>query len=115
MEEQLPQLEAMATAVYAAPSNEERKTAVEALQGFQTSLEFVGHCKLLLEKSSSPYALLFAASSLCEAITANWNTFSQVPQTSIDLRKTSLPLPSKSLTQSLPQATTCWATCGTDS
>ena len=86
MEEQLPQLEKMVTAIYTASSNEEKKKAVEALQGFQTSLEYVGHCKLLLEKSNSPYALLFASSSLCESITANWNTFSQESQSSVDLR-----------------------------
>jgi len=86
MEEQLPQLEQLATAIYAASSNEEKKKAVEALQGFQTSLDYIGHCKLLLEKSNSPYALLFASSSLCEAITSNWNTFSQDIQSSIDLR-----------------------------
>lgn len=85
MEAQLPQIEQLATSIYTATSNEEKKRAVEALQGFQKSLEYVGLCKLLLEKSNSPYALLFASSSLCEAITSNWNTFAQDPQSSVDL------------------------------
>lgn len=87
MEEQFPQLEQMAIAIYAASSNEEKKKAVETLQPFQNSLDYIGHCKLLLEKSKSPYALLFASSSLCEAITKNWNVFAKEPQSSIDLSK----------------------------
>eukprot|EP00889_Picochlorum_renovo_P000191 jgi/Picre1/27221/NNA_000190.t1 len=67
--QQLPQLEAMCTVLYTSQNPQERSQADQALKVFGTLPEYMAHCKTVLDNSSSPYAQVFAASSMLKLVT----------------------------------------------
>lgn len=66
---QLPQLEQLAVTLYTSPSQAERSHADQALKPFSSSPEYMVHCMTILDNSSSPYAQVFAASSMLKLVT----------------------------------------------
>lgn len=66
---QLPQLESMCAVMYTSSSAVERSQADEALKVFSRSPEYLVHCKTILDNSTSPYAQVFAASSMLKLVT----------------------------------------------
>ncbi len=66
---QLPQLEQLAVTLYTSPSQAERSHADQALKPFSSSPEYMVHCRTILDNSSSPYAQVFAASSMLKLVT----------------------------------------------
>lgn len=65
---QLPQLEALCERMYNSQNPEERAHAEQYLRVFGQSIEYIAHCKALLDTSQSPYAQLLATSSLLKVV-----------------------------------------------
>lgn len=65
---------------FSSPSQQERNVATEALTNFSSSISSIPHCRLLLDHSKEPYALLLAAKAMKTLCTTFWNNFT-VPQT----------------------------------
>lgn len=67
--EQLQQLESLCERLYLSQVHQERSQAEQYLRVFVQSAESVSMCKAVLDNSRSPYAQLFASSSLIRLVT----------------------------------------------
>lgn len=67
--QQLPQLEAMCTILYTSQNPQERAQTDQILRVFGSSPEYITHCKTVLDNSNSPYAQVFATSSMLKLVT----------------------------------------------
>jgi len=79
----LTELEALCNVLYNSHNPHERAHAEGALRPFSTNTDYIPQCKAILDSTTSPYAQLFATSSLTKLLTDN---SSLSPQLRLDMR-----------------------------
>lgn len=67
--ESLAQLEAMCERLYNSQDSVERAHAESTLKCFSLNIDYISQCQYILDNTSSPYALMFASSSLLKQVT----------------------------------------------
>jgi exportin-7 len=76
LRENIAQLDRLADTLYNSHDPEKRSHAEAALRGFSSSPDFIPQCSLILDNSTSPFALHLASSSLFKLFTQFNSTFS---------------------------------------
>ena len=84
LQENIAQLDRLAETLYTSHDPAERQRAEASLRGFSASADFIPQCSLILDNSSSPFALHLASSSLFKLFTTFFSTFS--PGQTVDIR-----------------------------
>lgn len=67
--ESLAQLEALCGRLYNSQDSVERAHAESTLKCFSLNTDYISQCQYILDNTSSPYALMFASSSLLKQVT----------------------------------------------
>ncbi|KAF7819180.1 exportin-7-like isoform X1 [Senna tora] len=67
--ESLAQLEALCERLYNSQDSAERAHAESTLKCFSLNSDYISRCQYILDSTSSPYALMFASSSLLKQVT----------------------------------------------
>jgi exportin-7 len=74
MTQSLAELEQLCNVLYNSHNQNERAHAEGVLRPFSTNAEYIPQCKAILDAAASPYAQLFATSSLTKLLTDHPNT-----------------------------------------
>ena len=79
----LPELEQLCNVLYNGHDPSERAHAENSLRPFSVNVDYIPQCKAILDSATSPYAQLFATSSLTKLLTDNAGLSGQLK---IDMR-----------------------------